>query len=88
MKTHHKTTRNPKKLYKSNPVYFQIGLVISLALVYFIFQLALPKIITTPSDLAQIEEDDMVYITDIPPVKKEAPKIEKQPERKKVRLVT
>lgn len=87
MKTHHKTPQNPKKLYKSNQVHFQIGLVISLALVYFILQLALPKVMALPPDVARSEPDDIIYTIDPPSTREKAPKSEKQPERKKVRLI-
>ena len=86
MKTHHTASESPK-LYRSKPVYFQTGLVISLLIVYLALETALPVLAYKPPVTLSLKEDDITYITEMPPVKKEAPKKENKTKKSAAVLI-
>ncbi len=85
MKTPQKTPENQKKLYKSNPIYFQIGLILSLLIVYLVLQVALPALDVKPETAASLPPDEITYVPDYT-IEKEIKK-EKKPQRKKSVLI-
>lgn len=87
MKTSKKTPENQKKLYKSNPIHFQIGLILSLLIIYLVLQVALPALDTKPEKIASLPPEDVTYMPDNYTVEKDIKK-EKKPQKKKPILLT
>lgn len=86
MKTLHNTSEKQKKIYKSNPLHFQIGLTVSLFLIYLALEMGFLVPTANAPVIDTTAPDDITYVTDNYTIEKDKA-ADKKIEKKKVVLL-